>query len=56
MATQIRAGRAAAGGVSPLRGLLGPVLWIVALISCYFVIANWQVLPSLLSSASAMVL
>lgn len=54
---QIRTGRSANGGNSgPLHGVLGPVLWIVALIACYCLIANWQAIPSLLTSASAMVL
>lgn len=35
------------------RAFLAPVAWIVALIASYWLLADWQTLPGLVSSAIA---
>ncbi len=34
-------------------GYLGPVVWIIALMMCYWIILDWKLLPTLVSSAIA---
>jgi hypothetical protein len=42
-------------GQAPGRSnFFAPVLWIAALIGSYFIIAEWQTLPHLVSSALAL--
>ena len=38
---------------NPSRAFLMPVMWIVALVASYWVLADWQTLPNLISNAIA---
>jgi len=38
---------------SLFRAFLVPVVWIVALVASYWVLADWQTLPGLISNALA---
>lgn len=35
------------------RAFFGPVLWILVLLGAYFVLADWQAVPSLVASTFA---
>ncbi len=41
------------GKSGPHHAYYGPVAWIVILLGCWFVIAEWQVLPALVNDTMA---
>jgi hypothetical protein len=40
-------------GIFSNRALLTPVMWILALLGVYFVVADWYAVPSLIASTLA---